>query len=137
MADQRIALVTGGNRGIGLEICRQLANMGVRVLLGARDSAKGSSAARQVAAGSGSVEFRELDVSSSESIHACMGRIRSEDGRLDILVNNAGIMIEDADLDPEEQIWATRETMQTNVYGPLLLSQLAIPIMKSRRYGRI
>src|ERR671927_254293 len=85
MAEQRIALVTGGNRGIGLEVCRQLAQQRVRV----------------------------------------------------ILVNNAGIMIEDDDADPLEELEIVRDTMQTNVYGPLLLSRLAIPLMKTRRYGRI
>ena len=137
MAEQRIALVTGGNRGIGLEICRQLAKLGIRVLLGSRDSAKGAAAAAELIAGKLPVEVRELDVADDRSIVECMGWIRRDVGRLDILVNNAGIMVEDADNDPEEEIRIVRETMQTNVYGPLLLSRLAVPIMKSRRYGRI
>jgi len=66
-----------------------------------------------------------------------MNWVRKDLGRLDILVNNAGIMVEDDDADPVEEIEIVRDTMQTNVYGPLLLSRLAIPIMKSRRYGRI
>jgi NAD(P)-dependent dehydrogenase (short-subunit alcohol dehydrogenase family) len=83
------------------------------------------------------VEARELDVADDESIKQCMNWIRSDLGRLDILVNNAGIMVEENDADPEQEIKIVRDTMQTNVYGPLLLSRLAIPIMKSRRYGRI
>jgi NAD(P)-dependent dehydrogenase (short-subunit alcohol dehydrogenase family) len=137
MAEQRIALVTGGNRGIGLEISRQLAKAGIRVLLGSRDSAKGAAAAAELIAAKLPVEVREVDVAVDQSILECMDWIRRDVGRLDILVNNAGIMVEDADDAPEEEIRIVRETMQTNVYGPLLLSRLAIPIMKSRRYGRI
>jgi NAD(P)-dependent dehydrogenase (short-subunit alcohol dehydrogenase family) len=136
MAEQRIALVTGGNRGIGFEICRQLGNLGIRVILGSRDAGKGLTAAGELIAAHLPVEARELDVASDESIQECMNWLRRDLGRLDILVNNAGIMVEDED-DPEHEIQIIRDTMQTNVYGPLLLSRLAIPIMKSRRYGRI
>lgn len=136
MAEQRIALVTGGNRGIGLEVCRQLAALGVKVILGSRDAAKGVAAARELSAAGSPVEARQLDVSSAKSISECMNWVRDL-GRLDILVNNAGIMIEEGDADPLEELEIIRETMQTNVYGALLLTRLAIPIMKSRRYGRI
>ena len=136
MAEQRIALVTGGNRGIGLEVCRQLAGLGVKVILGSRDAARGVAAAGELAAAGLPVEARQLDVSSAKSISECMNWVRDV-GRLDILVNNAGIMIEEGDADPLEELEIIRETMQTNVYGPFLLTRLAIPIMKSRRYGRI
>lgn len=136
MAEQRIALVTGGNRGIGLEVCRQLAALGVKVILGSRDAARGVAAARELSAAGSPVEARHLDVSSAKSISECMNWVRDL-GRLDILVNNAGIMIEEGDADPLEELEIIRETMQTNVYGALLLTRLAIPIMKSRRYGRI
>jgi NAD(P)-dependent dehydrogenase (short-subunit alcohol dehydrogenase family) len=137
MAEQRIALVTGGNRGIGLEVCRQLAGLGIKVILGSRDAARGGAAAGELVAERLPVETRQLDVASAKSISECMNWVRRDVGRLDILVNNAGIMIEEGDADPMEEIEIIRETMQTNVYGPFLLSRLAIPIMKSRRYGRI
>jgi len=137
MAEQRIALVTGGNRGIGLEISRQLAGLGIKVILGSRDAARGVAAAGELAAAGLPVEARQLDVSSAKSISECMSWVRRDVGRLDILVNNAGIMIEEGDADPLEELEMIRETMQTNAYGPFLLSRLAIPIMKSRRYGRI
>jgi NAD(P)-dependent dehydrogenase (short-subunit alcohol dehydrogenase family) len=137
MAEQRIAIVTGGNRGIGLEVCRQLAGRGIKVILGSRDAAKGAAAARELAAAGLPVEARQLDVSSAKSISECMNWVRNDVGRLDILVNNAGIMIEEGDADPLEELEMIRETMQTNVYGAFLLSRLAIPIMKSRRHGRI
>ena len=143
MAEERIALVTGGNRGIGLEVCRQLAQRGLRVVLGSRDLAKGVAAAGELIAsgggggGGGSVAARQLDVANVQSIRECMAWVRRDLGRLDILVNNAGIMVDEGDADPVEELEIVRDTMQTNVYGPLLLSRLAIPIMKSRRYGRI
>ena len=137
MAEQKIALVTGGNRGIGLEVCRQLAQQGAMVVLGSRDPAKGIAAARPLISAGLSVESRQLDVADIRSIRECMNWVRKDLGRLDILVNNAGIMVEDDDADPIEEIEIVRDSMQTNVYGPLLLSRLAIPIMKSRRYGRI
>jgi len=137
MAEQRIALVTGGNRGIGLEVCHQLAGLGIRVILGSRDPARGVAAAGELVAERLPVEARQLDVASAKSVSECMNWVRRDVGRLDILVNNAGIMIEEGDADPMEEIEIIRETMQTNVYGPFLLSRLAIPIMKSRRYGRI
>ena len=137
MAERRIALVTGGNRGIGLEACRQLSQLDIRVILGSRDAAKGTAAANELKAAGLQVEARVLDVASVQSIRECMSWLRNEVGRLDILVNNAGIMLEDADDDPLEELEIMRDTMQTNVYGPLLLSRLSIPIMKSRRYGRI
>ncbi len=137
MAEERIALVTGGNRGIGLETCRQLAKLGIRVLLGSRDPAKGVAAAKEMIASGLPVEARQLDVANVQSIRECMNWVRRDLGRLDILVNNAGIMIEEEDADPLEELEIVRDTMQTNVYGPLLLSRLATPIMKSRRYGRI
>jgi len=137
MSERRIALVTGGNRGIGREVCRQLAQLGARVIVGSRDASKGEAAAIELKASGADVEARQLDVASVQSIRECMTWIRNSVGRLDILVNNAGIMLEDADDDPLEELEIIRETMQTNVYGALLLSRLAIPIMKSRRYGRV
>ena len=137
MVEQRIALVTGGNRGIGLELCRQLGQQRARVILGSRDLAKGTAAAAELQADGLTVEARQLDVASVQSIRECMNWIRRDVGRLDILINNAGIMVEDDDADPLEELEIVRDTMQTNVYGPLLLSRLAIPIMKTRRYGRI
>lgn len=137
MPEQRIALVTGGNRGIGLELCRQLGQQRIRVILGARDLAKGVAAAAELKASGLPVEPRQLDVANVQSIRECMNWLRREIGRLDVLINNAGIMVEDDDADSLEELEIVRDTMQTNVYGPLLLSRLAIPIMKTRRYGRI
>lgn len=137
MAEQRIALVTGGNRGIGMEVCRPLAALGIRVIMGSRDQGKGLAAAKLLTTDGLRIEVRQLDVASVQSIRDCMNWIRRDVGRLDILVNNAGIMLEEDEDDALEELEIIRDTMQTNVYGPFLLSRLAVPIMKSRRYGRI
>ena len=80
MAEQRIAVVTGGNRGIGLEVCRQLAKLGIRVILGSRDGAKGIAAAKELNATGLPVESHQLDVSSAKSIGECMNWVRRDVG---------------------------------------------------------
>lgn len=139
MADTtRIALVTGGNRGIGLEICRRLAQHGLAVILTARDASKGKAAAKALQDLQLAVEFQRLDVSSCRSIGACVASVAERRGRIDVLVNNAGIMI-----DPrgsrflDSKLDTYRDTLETNLYGPLQLAQAVMPLMKANRYGRI
>ena len=135
---ERIALVTGGNRGIGYEICRQLALKGVSVVLTARDSAKGKAAAKTLHDAGLPVDFHRLDVTSCRSIRACVAAVAERRGRIDVLVNNAGIMI-----DPrgsrflDSKLDTYRDTLETNLFGPLQLVQAVVPIMKANRYGRI
>ena len=137
-AAPRIALVSGGNRGIGFEICRQLAKKGLAVVLTARDAAKGKLAAKALAAEGLEVEFHRLDVTSCRSIRACVAAVAERRKRIDVLVNNAGIMI-----DPrgshflDSKLDTYRDTLETNLFGPLQLAQSVIPLMKANRYGRI
>src|SRR3954447_21397798 len=86
--DRRVALVSGGNRGIGLEIGRQLAERGITTILGSRDEKQGRAAAELL---SGDVLVRPLDVVDAESVNRLAAAVEEECGRLDILVNNAGI----------------------------------------------
>jgi NAD(P)-dependent dehydrogenase (short-subunit alcohol dehydrogenase family) len=91
--DKKIALVTGGNRGLGYETCRQLAQSGLKVLLGARDLNKGKSAAYQLNEKEGlDVKFYQLDVSDQNSISNVVKEVNKEFGKLDVLVNNAAIL---------------------------------------------
>jgi NAD(P)-dependent dehydrogenase (short-subunit alcohol dehydrogenase family) len=135
---QRVALVTGGNRGIGLEICRRLAQHGLTVVLTARDAAKGKAAVKTLQEGGLDVEFQRLDVTSCRSIRACAATVAERRGRIDVLVNNAGVLLDargsrflDSKLD------TYRDTFETNFFGPLQLAQSVVPLMKAKRYGRI
>src|SRR5688572_5807602 len=137
-AAARIALVTGGNRGIGYEICRQLAVQGLSVVLTARDAGKGKVAVKELQDAGLQVEFHRLDVASCRSIRACVAAVAERRGRIDVLVNNAGIL-----LDPrgsrflDSKLDTYRDTLETNIYGPLHLAQAVVPLMKATSYGRI
>jgi NAD(P)-dependent dehydrogenase (short-subunit alcohol dehydrogenase family) len=137
-AAARIALVSGGNRGIGFEICRQLGAKGVTVVLGARDAGQGKAAAKTLQAEGHRVEFHRLDVTSCRSIRACVAALAERHGRIDVLVNNAGVMS-----DPrgsrflDSKLDTYRDTLEANLYGPLQLAQAVVPLMKAKRYGRI
>ncbi len=135
---ERIAVVTGANRGIGFEISRQLAKRGLRVVLTSRDPAKGRAAARALRGQGLEVESRTLDVISARSIGALAAFLEKRHGRLDVLVNNAGILI-----DPHgsrflgSRVKTYRDTLETNLFGPLMLCQALAPLMRKNGYGRI
>jgi NAD(P)-dependent dehydrogenase (short-subunit alcohol dehydrogenase family) len=134
--EQKIAVVTGANRGIGFEICRQLARQGVHVILTSRNEAKGTTACRKLEERL-DVRCHQLDVTDPESIDRLEGFLREEYGRLDILVNNAGVMLDKRASAFQVELDTVRETMETNVYGPLLLCQTLVPLMKRHGYGRV
>jgi NAD(P)-dependent dehydrogenase (short-subunit alcohol dehydrogenase family) len=133
----RIGLVTGGNRGIGLEICRQLAERGIKVILTARSLPAGEAATAELQAQGLDVIFHQLDVTDGDSVAQLAHTLDQDGGRLDILVNNAGIYIDRGISPLEVELDLLRRTMETNVYGPLSLSQMVIPLMRRNRYGRI
>src|ERR1051325_4273475 len=93
MIEQELVIVvTGGNRGIGLEICRQLAERVATVVLTARNAASGNKAAQSIGNKHGSVRFHPLDVTSAQSMAELKTFVSDNFGRLDVLINNAGIM---------------------------------------------
>lgn len=142
MADrenQRVAVVTGANRGIGLEICRQLARRGdLHVILTSRDGERGRTAANELRAEGLAVDFQPLDVTEESSIAGLTRHVAEACRRCDVLVNNAGVMI-----DPrgsrvlDSRIGTYRDTLEANFIGPLRLAQGIVPLMKKNRYGRI
>ena len=137
MADTRIALVTGANKGIGREIARQLSSAGVHVIIGARDPARGKDAAGDLASRGLSAESIEIDLNDETTITAAAGRIASRHGRLDILVNNAGI-VDAADSPPSgASIAAVRRIMETNFIGTLAVTQAMLPLLHKSPAGRI
>lgn len=144
MNSQNIAVVTGANRGIGLEICRQLSRAGIQVILTSRDDAKGRAAGEQLRAEGREVLYHQLDVTSPESIDQLADDLKEIYGRCDILINNAGIFPDTAgsvgDARPsvfETPLETMRRAMETNVYGPLVLCQEIVPLMRENNYGRI
>jgi len=134
---KRVALVTGANRGIGFEIARQLAAKAITVFIAARDQNRGLKAREKLRRHGFDVHFILLDVTDPMSIQAAVGRIKDEFERLDILVNNAGIMIDSHTHISELDVTIFQNTLETNVFGPLLLSQACISLMKTNNYGRI
>lgn len=134
---KRVALVTGGNRGLGLEACRQLAKQGYIVVLGARNKKAGEEQVAMLCKEGGDVHFSYLDVTDSSSMQRTMQFITKKFGRLDVLVNNAGILLDYDQAPSEVAVETLGKTFETNVKGPFVLSQLAIPLMKKGKYGRI
>lgn len=134
MDEKRVALVSGGNRGIGLEICRKLAEEGLTVLLGSRDEEKGREAAEKL---SGDVRVRPLDVTSQGSVDALISSIREEFGRLDVLVNNAGVANDRGQSGIEADLDRVRDALEANLLGAWRLTEAAIPLMREDGYGRI
>lgn len=137
MTAQRIALVTGANRGIGFEIARRLGEKGITVLIGARDGAEGASARDALADQGMDAHSIRLDVTDQTTVEAAVGRIRDTFGRLDILVNNAGIMVDQGISVLGLSPGMLQKTLETNAFAPLLLSQACVPMMQSNNYGRI
>ena len=133
----RVAVVTGGNRGLGLETCRQLGARGLMVVLTARDPGAGRDAASGLRADGLDVRFRRLDVTEPGHVEELSAFLSEEVGRIDVLVNNAGVYLDRGvaalDVDPE----AVRRTMEVNAYGPLRLCQALVPMMRRQGYGRV
>ncbi len=132
-----IALVTGANRGIGYEVCRQLAAQGYRVLLGSRDAAKGETAAQTLQGEGLNVVALTLDVSQSDSITQAQGVVERDYGRLDVLVNNAAINYDTWQRGVSADLDMVAQTMETNVYGAWRMVQAFLPLLRKSAHGRI
>lgn len=134
---RRVAIVTGANRGIGLEVCSQLAAAGQHVVLGSRNAAAGEAAARSLGARGLRVESHPLDVTDGDSVRALVDHVERTLGGADVLVNNAGLLLDESGDVLEVEVQHFRECMETNVYGPLRVAQALMPGMISRGYGRV
>jgi len=129
---RRVALVTGGNRGIGLEVCRQLAATGLRVILTARDPGRAEAAARDLRKDGLDVAPETLDVTDGASIRSLSQRVE-----VDVLVNNAATLIREGATMIGTAIDDLRTTFETNVFGAVAVALAFVPGMVARRYGRV
>lgn len=145
MHDKPVALVTGANQGIGLQVAKALAAHGYTVLVGSRDLGRGEAAAGTI---EGDARALQLDVTSQPSITAAAERIRAELGRLDLLVNNAGISHTSAPGTPLGEILAAgrpsvasldevRAIFETNVFGVVAVTQAMLPLLREAPAARI
>lgn len=130
----KVAVVTGANRGLGLEICRQLSDTGFHVILTARNAEQGQQVAKKLG-----VEFRQLDVSDPKSVTQFAEKVREKHGRVDMLVNNAGVSLSGFDDD------VVKRTLAVNFYGALrvtdaladLLAENAHVVMMTSEMGEL
>jgi len=127
----KVALVTGGNRGLGYGACEALMAQGFDVILTSRSEAKGRESAKRLKA-----RFRALDVTDPKSVSQAAEYVKREFGRLDVLVNNAGIL-PDKGSAFETSHQDLQATLATNTVGPYLMCQHFIPLMKINGYGRV
>ena len=137
MPSTPIVVVTGANRGIGFEICRQLANRGAQVVLTARKREAGEAAVEKLATQNLTVQFQPLDVTSEKSIIALREFLKRTYGRLNVLINNAGIIAKGDAPGLEVDMETVRVTLETNAIGPLHLSQCLMPLLQSSKPARI
>lgn len=142
MAETRTALVTGANRGIGLEIARQLARGGVVTAIGARNRATGEAAAAELIAEGLEPAVVELDVTDAGSVEAAVAQTKHLFGRIDILVNNAGVLQGSAAGAAASSVSSVsveevRDTFEVNTIGALRMMQAVLPQMIEEGYGRI
>jgi NAD(P)-dependent dehydrogenase (short-subunit alcohol dehydrogenase family) len=132
-----VALVTGANRGMGLETCRALAQRGYQVILTSRDQQLGQQATQPFVQQGLSVTSFALDVTNEGSIQHLQRVLEERFGGVDVLVNNAAIYPDKGRSVLEVEPETFHATMETNFYGPLLLCQAWVPGMITRGYGRV
>jgi NAD(P)-dependent dehydrogenase (short-subunit alcohol dehydrogenase family) len=135
--DIKVALVTGGNRGIGYELVKQLAQKGFKVILASRDSEMGHEVAQKLKESNLDVSLLVMDVNNQESIRQAAITVNERYGKLDVLINNAGVYLEEnkklVAMDPS----ILEKTMATNFFGVYHVIRSFIPLMEKQGYGRI
>ncbi|NNU84923.1 SDR family oxidoreductase [Geobacillus sp. BMUD] len=137
VTDKKVALVTGGNRGIGYELVKQLAWRGYTAILTSRDPEKGWQAAQQLRELNLDVSFVAMDVANQESIRQAAMTVNEQYGALDVLINNAGVYLDGnqklVDMEPS----VLERTMATNFFGSYYVIRSFLPLMEKKGYGRI
>ena len=140
MSEKKVALITGANKGLGLETARQLGKLGYTVLIGSRDPLKGEVAARLMRNEGIDVRVVKLDVNRQADIDAAAAMVESEFGRLDVLVNNAGVMIEKGwtkNTTSETTLENLRATFEANLFAVHAMTKALLPALKKADAARI
>jgi NAD(P)-dependent dehydrogenase (short-subunit alcohol dehydrogenase family) len=134
----KVALITGANKGIGFETARQLAALGMTVLVGARDDARGQEAQRRLRQDGADASFVELDVTDAASIERAAAWIESEYGRLDVLVNNAGTatLVRRRTLPSETSLDDMRAVYELNVFAVVAVTNALLPLLRRATAAR-
>jgi NAD(P)-dependent dehydrogenase (short-subunit alcohol dehydrogenase family) len=127
-----VAVVTGGNRGIGYEVCRQLATLGYDVVLGARDPGKGARAAADLG-----VRACEIDVADEASVEAAAAWVAGELGRCDVVVNNAAILYDTWARASSADLGEVHAAMETNLFGAWRTTLAFLPLLRQSAHGRV
>lgn len=138
MPAKRIAIVTGGNRGLGREIARQLMKADVFVVVGARDKARCDAALELLRPEGKNVDAFPLDVTDTRAVKRFVEQVDKQHGAPSILVNNAGIYPESTSarvVDTSTAVW--RETFETNLFGAVRMCREVVPLMRKLRFGRV
>lgn len=131
-----VAVVTGANRGIGLEVCRQLAGLGYAVVLGSRDLRKGRRAAARLG-DAPNVTPCQLDVADDDSVRAAARWVAERFGRCDALVNNAAIHYDSGNLAERADLAVVHQAMETNLFGAWRTTLALLPLLRRSGRGRI
>ena len=134
--DRYVAIITGGNRGIGYEICKELARIGCNVVLTSRNEEDGRRAVAKLGSHN-NIVFHRLDVANSKDIASLRDWIMTTYRRVDILINNAGVYLDEgvSVFDVDEK--TMQDTLDVNFYGAFHMCRAFVPIMRKNGYGRI
>jgi NAD(P)-dependent dehydrogenase (short-subunit alcohol dehydrogenase family) len=136
---KKIALITGANKGLGLEMARQLGKAGATVVLGARDAQKGEAAAAALRKEGLDAQFLKIDVTNRQDHTAAAKFLEKNFGRLDILINNAGVALEEfgAGSPSATTDQVLQQTFDTNFFAPVALTRVLLPLLKKSEAARI
>lgn len=135
--DKRIALVTGANKGIGLQVSRELLQLGYTVLIGARSKSRGTEAEAKLTAKGLDAVFVPIDVTDQATIRAVERLVSERFGRLDVLINNAGIAIDAGTRPSQVSMDVLLKTFETNVFGAFAVLQTMLPLLRKSQAGRV
>ena len=134
--NSRIALITGGNKGIGFEVARQLAQKGIQVLIGSRDEIRGEKAAEQLASENLPVTYIQIDVTNQSTIDLAVTEVANAYGHLDILINNSGVYLKEP-RPSELTLDIIRQNFEVNFFGAFAVTKAFLPLLRQSASGRI